>query len=117
MIYSIENLSDKQIEELRQCPGVIITLDKHEAEVPMMAEGLFLSISNRITSVPITETKVPTTVERMCSECSFRAIPYINSSGKTILDKCNVHGERLKVTHAEIDTYSKEREMNMSCIT
>ncbi len=57
MIHSIKDFSDSQIEELRQCPGVIITLDKREAEVPMMAEGLFLSISKNVLSVPTTETE------------------------------------------------------------
>ena len=47
-----------------------------------------------------------------CSECSNRAIPYVDPSGKTIFDKCNVHGARLKVTHAEIDAWSREKERN-----
>jgi len=157
MIHSIKDLSDKQIEELRQCPGVIITLDKHIAEVPMMAEGLFLSISKNVISIlpteaesktcnVITETEVPPTVEKLCkcgepattydfgeienkkidwrfycnscnphaidcSECSNRAIPYVDPSGKTIFDKCNVHGARLKVTHADIDAMLKKKNM------
>ncbi len=57
MIHSIKDLSDRQIEELKQCPSVIINLDKREAEVPMMAEGLFLSISKSVPSVPTIETE------------------------------------------------------------
>jgi hypothetical protein len=45
-----------------------------------------------------------------CSECSNRAILYVDSSGKHIFDKCNVHGARLKVTHADIDAWSKKKE-------
>ncbi len=45
-----------------------------------------------------------------CSECGSRAIPYVNSSGEHILNKCNVHGARLKVTHADIDAWSREKE-------
>jgi hypothetical protein len=47
MIYSIQDFSDSQIEELRQCPGVNIDIDKHVAEVPFVAEGLFTAIANR----------------------------------------------------------------------
>lgn len=57
MIHSIKDFSDKQIEDLRQCPGVIITLDECEAEVPMMAEGLFLSISKSVPNVPTIENE------------------------------------------------------------
>ncbi len=42
------------------------------------------------------------TAEKM-RECGFRAIPYVDSSGKHVIDKCNVHGARIKVTHAMID--------------
>ncbi len=47
-----------------------------------------------------------------CRECGSRAIPYVNSSDKHILNKCNVHGARLKVTHADIDAWSREKERN-----
>ncbi len=52
-----------------------------------------------------------------CSECGSRAIPYVNSSGKHILNKCNVHGARLKVTHADIDAWSREKERNRNSNT
>ena len=52
-----------------------------------------------------------------CSECGSRAILYEDSSGKPIFDKCNVHGARLKVTHADIDALSRERERKRSYIT
>ncbi len=52
-----------------------------------------------------------------CSECGSRAIPYVNSSGKFIFDKCNVHGARLKVTHADIDAWSREKERNRNSNT
>ncbi len=61
-----------------------------------------------------TETEAPPTVNCSSSKCSFRAIPYLDSSGKYIVDKCNVHGERLKVTHAEIDAWSREKERKNS---
>ena len=48
-------------------------------------------------------------VVRMC-ECGNPAIPYLDSSGKHIIDKCNVHGARLKVTHADIDAWSTEKK-------
>ena len=59
-----------------------------------------------------TEAEAPLTVAKTCSECSNPARFYTDSSGKPIFDKCNVHGERLKVTHAEIDAWSRERERN-----
>ncbi len=45
MIHSIQDFSDSQIEELRQCPGVNIDIDKRVAEVPFVAEGLFSAIA------------------------------------------------------------------------
>ena len=50
----------------------------------------------------ITETEVPPTVTTTCSKCGSRAIPYLDSSGRYIVDKCNTHGTHLKVTHADI---------------
>ncbi len=38
------------------------------------------------------------------------SIPYVDSSGKHIVDKCNVHGARLNVTYEDIEAYSRERE-------
>ncbi len=57
------------------------------------------------------ETVEPT-VTKICAKCGSRAIPYVDSSGKLIIDKCNVHGARLKVTHADIDAWSKKKERN-----
>jgi hypothetical protein len=59
----------------------------------------------------------PHSINCSSSKCSFQAIPYINSSGKYIIDKCNVHGARLKVTHAEIDAWSRSKRKKMSYIT
>ncbi len=56
-----------------------------------------------------TETEVPPTVENTCIECGSPAIFYVDSSGKACFDKCNVHGERRKVTHADIDAWSREK--------
>ena len=106
---------------MRQCPGIVITVDNREAEVTTMAEGLFFSISKAVPIVTITESEskiceviteveAPPTVTTTCSKCGSRAIPYLDSSGKYIVDKCNVHGARLKVTHADIDAYSREKE-------
>ena len=44
-----------------------------------------------------------------CSECGSPAIPYVDSSGKPIFNKCNVHGVRLKVAHADIDIWSRKK--------
>ncbi len=52
-----------------------------------------------------------------CSECNSPAIFYVDSSGNSVFDKCNVHGERLKPTNAQIEAYSRERERKMSYIT
>ncbi len=46
MIHSIKDFSDRQIEELNQCPGVKIDTDNSVAEVPLMAEGLFSAIAS-----------------------------------------------------------------------
>ncbi len=46
MIHSIQNFSDKQIEELKQCPGIKIDINNRVAEVPFIAEGLFSTIAN-----------------------------------------------------------------------
>ena len=59
-----------------------------------------------------TETKDTLTVEKTCSKCESRAIPYVDSTGKYIADKCNVHGARLKVKHEDIDAYSRAKERN-----
>ncbi len=197
MEHSIKDFSDKQIEELKQYPGIKIDADSLFAEVSFMAEGLFLSISknvsgynkkvistcieedipntehnqitndiddtetvytaeelrllegvspeglakidkvkgffggkvvediepaednsNKLTAIKtgkhkadVEEQEIEPTAEESC-ECGSRAIPYVNSSDKHILNKCNVHGARLKVTHADIDAWSREKERN-----
>ncbi len=41
--------------------------------------------------------------------CGSKVRSYINRVGRFVSDKCNVHGEKLKVTHAEIDAYCKKK--------
>ncbi len=75
-----------------------------------------VSNSNNTTAIKtgkhkadVEEQEIEPTAEESC-ECGSRAIPYVNSSGEHILNKCNVHGARLKVTHADIDAWSREKE-------
>ncbi len=98
-------------------PGQVAALSDKIA-TQLVGEGrikLYETISKACSDT--TETEAPPTVTTTCSKCSFRAIPYINSSGKYIVDKCNVHGERLKVTHAEISAWSRGKRKKMSYIT
>ena len=44
--YDIQDFTDDQLKELGQCPGVKVDLKRHIADIPFMAEGLFLSIRN-----------------------------------------------------------------------
>ncbi len=64
----------------------------------------------------IKRESIASTVETLCA-CGSHAISYLDSSGKYIIDKCNVHGERLKVTHAEISAWSRGKRKKMSYIT
>ena len=57
MIHSIQNFSDKQIEELKQCPGVKIDINNRVAEVPFIAEGLFSTIAIANNKEAIKELK------------------------------------------------------------
>ena len=45
MIHPIQGFTASQIEELKQCPGITIDTENHFADVPFVAEGLFLSIA------------------------------------------------------------------------
>lgn len=44
-----------------------------------------------------------------CSECNSMAIPFIDKFGRAIEDKCNVHGQKMKVTYEMIRQFSNEK--------
>ncbi len=83
MEYSIKDFSDKQIEELNQCPGINIDKNKLIAEVSFMADGLFLSISKQANG---------NTVKAITGSLKNR-IPCTKSDIKTSRHKTDIEGQ------------------------
>jgi hypothetical protein len=85
------------VEKLCKCGDPATTYDFDEIESGKYNWGFYCNSCN------------PHSINCSSSKCSFQAIPYINSSGKYIVDKCNVHGARLKVSHADISAWSRSK--------
>ncbi len=108
MIHSIQFISDSQIEELRQCPGVNIDIDKHVAEVPFVAEGLFTAIANRDEAIKeLQKGKEPISDETL-QDIYLEAMNKINDS--------YIEGtiKYIQEQHKELDTKIDEVDIQIN---
>jgi hypothetical protein len=83
--------------------------NKGEASLKDFEDALNTYQALYLKAIDIKKNTILPTVEKLCV-CGSRAIPYEDSSGNHIFDKCNVHDARLKVTHADIDEWTRERD-------